>query len=276
MITEDMVELVISLLQKIHKYTDSRFIDIDDKGILFSTGCGGSSKRQQIKYFTIEKDHDSLYANVKTLVEESTDFSRYTKHTEFYTFDNERIEYIGSAVSVFVEYGEIIKAIKELTNIEISEDELRMIVLTYKKTLRIGKEEKEQLEKIIDDQKKKIEEEEERVKSKEEKIAKLEILAGLRELNDKEKILVGSNYSDKEVIIMNGAVKIFENKYIMVFEKDDAAKKLFMIRSKEIIPNPFYIVRDDNKDLLKMMKEYGNRLSIMEVEAIMYRYKDIS
>ena len=272
MINEKIIETIISLLEKVRGFVDAEYIDIEDNAIEFSTGCSGVSKKQYIEHFMIPNNGNSV--NVKVFVEESTDFSKYTTHQEFFTFDDERIDYVREAVNALIEYSEIKNAIKELTGVEISEEEIKIIALTYKKTWKNIRREKEQLKKMLDEEKKKREKEEERVKDREKTIIKLEILAGLRELDDKQKILVGSNYANKPIMIMDGAVKVFENKYITIFEKDDNGKKYFMIKSKETIPNPFYIARDDNGDLLKMIKEY-ERVSIMEINGIMYRYKDI-
>ena len=259
MINEEVVNFVLELLEKVRSDFGDNFSVNERELVCGACGWGEVTYKQTFRIGEIRIEGIAYGGEGKYVVD---------------TGDDIEIEHY-NVHSVHIPLDEIINAVKAGTGVAVSEDEIRQIIAIYERTMRIAKREMLEIRDELEKEKKEKQKLQEKVKDLENEITKMDILSGAVMLGNKQKVLVSRNYYDKPLYLLAEAEKVFENERIIVFKRNIEGRKIFIIKDKEV-PNPFFVVRDDEEDILKMlMQQHNNKdISIIEVQGLLYKYKD--
>ena len=262
MISEEVIDFVLELLEKVRSDFGSNFSVNERELVCGACGGWGEVTYKQIFYVGKIRIEGIAYGGEgKSVVD---------------TGDEIEVEHY-SVRCVHIPLDEIIDAVKAGTGVAVSEDEIRQIIAIYERTMRIAKREMLEIKDELEKEKKEKQELQEKVKDLENEITKMDIVLGWVILDNKQKVLMPRSYYDKTLPLLTEAEKVFENEHIIVFKRNIEGRKIFIIKDKEV-PNPFFVVRDDEEDILKMLiqQQHNNRdISIIKVQGLLYKYKDV-
>jgi len=252
MIDFKALQTVSKILEYIKMRTNTQYISLGNNELILSTECTGcytiGSYKKTFEFYSEGYDE---YSYIEVIIEETTDFSERHHHTEWFTFDNERIERCGNGRRVHIPHSQMLEFLMQFARVSINEEELETIVKLYRAVKRVAITEKEEREEREREKKRRIAEER-RLKRMEEieKIEK-EFSKGGRELPDKHFIIVWIEYGLKS-IYMKDAQELMSGDGYNIYKKVIDGKKVHYVITDRANERAI-IVRNDNQEIERQL-----------------------